>query len=96
VACGRPPLLSGAWYVQVPRLLGYCHVRQPIYFRGDLRGRPLGNNALKDNYSVDIIGETSADALLPELVSATPRRFHRYRPEHGNGLRASVLVSFRP
>jgi hypothetical protein len=95
-ACGRPPLLSGAWWVQVPRLLGYCHVRQPIYFRGDLRGRPLGNDALEDDYSVDIIGDTSADALLPELVSATPRSPHCYRPGHGNGLRASVRVSFRP
>ncbi|GAQ78458.1 hypothetical protein KFL_000130400 [Klebsormidium nitens] len=52
----------------VPRLLGYCHVKQPIYFRGDLRGRPLGNDALEDDYTLDVIGETSADALLPELM----------------------------
>lgn len=75
-------------------MLGYCHVKQPIYFRGDLRGRPLGNDALEDDYAIDVIGETSADALLPELVRRPPRQASEVnKTAHGTQQKADFYVS---
>ncbi|KAL5711817.1 hypothetical protein ACHQM5_014056 [Ranunculus cassubicifolius] len=53
----------------VPRLMGYCHVAQPIYLSaGDQRG-PLGNmDLLDDGYQADVIGEYTPDVLVGEFM----------------------------
>ncbi|CAB4261923.1 unnamed protein product [Prunus armeniaca] len=52
----------------VPRLMGYCHVAQPVYLAtGDLRNA-LDNIELSgDGYQGDVIGEYTPDALISEF-----------------------------
>ncbi|CAL2225459.1 unnamed protein product [Prunus armeniaca] len=53
----------------VPRLMGYCHVAQPVYLAtGDLRNA-LDNIELSgDGYQGDVIGEYTPDALISEFM----------------------------
>ncbi|BFG14283.1 hypothetical protein CerSpe_005570 [Prunus speciosa] len=54
----------------VPRLMGYCHVAQPVYLAtGDLRNALLDNIELSgDGYQGDVIGEYTPDALISEFM----------------------------
>ncbi|XP_068332767.1 uncharacterized protein [Pyrus communis] len=53
----------------IPRLMGYCHVAQPVYLAtGDLRNA-LGNMELsEDGYQADVIGEYTPDVLVGEFM----------------------------
>ncbi|GMH18762.1 hypothetical protein Nepgr_020603 [Nepenthes gracilis] len=53
----------------VPRLMGYCHVAQPVYLAaGDLR-KSLENVELSgDGYDVDVIGESTPDVIVNEFM----------------------------
>ncbi|EYU22285.1 hypothetical protein MIMGU_mgv1a001923mg [Erythranthe guttata] len=53
----------------VPRLMGYCHVAQPVY----LAARDIGNtkdnlDVLEDGYQGDVIGEATPDVLVTEFM----------------------------
>ncbi|KAH9307385.1 hypothetical protein KI387_035296, partial [Taxus chinensis] len=53
----------------VPRLMGYCHVAQPVYFTaGDLRDASVDTEILDDGYQGDVIGESTPDALISEFM----------------------------
>ncbi|KAM0988976.1 hypothetical protein FF1_012965 [Malus domestica] len=53
----------------IPRLMGYCHVAQPVYLTtGDLKNA-LGNMELsEDGYQADVIGEYTPDVLVGEFM----------------------------
>ncbi|CAK9326857.1 unnamed protein product [Citrullus colocynthis] len=53
----------------VPRLMGYCHVAQPVYLAaGDLKDA-LDNVELQaDGYQGDVIGESTPDVLVNEFM----------------------------
>ncbi|KAM1104466.1 hypothetical protein ACFX2I_012793 [Malus domestica] len=62
----------------IPRLMGYCHVAQPVYLTtGDLKNA-LGNMELsEDGYQADVIGEYTPDVLVGEFVcSSSFNLFH--------------------
>ncbi|XP_076882944.1 uncharacterized protein LOC143531556 isoform X2 [Bidens hawaiensis] len=54
----------------VPRLMGYCHVAQPIYLTaGDVHEDAMENiELLGDGYEGDVIGESTPDALVNEFM----------------------------
>uniref|UniRef100_A0A2P2KCR0 Uncharacterized protein LOC105638454 isoform X2 n=2 Tax=Rhizophora mucronata TaxID=61149 RepID=A0A2P2KCR0_RHIMU len=53
----------------VPRLMGYCHVAQPVYLAtGELRDALENLELLKDGYNGDVIGEATPDALVSEFM----------------------------
>nr|XP_043613679.1 uncharacterized protein LOC122585619 [Erigeron canadensis] len=53
----------------VPRLMGYCHVAQPIYLAaGDLENALDNLEVLGDGYEGDVIGESTPDALVTEFM----------------------------
>ncbi|CAN6476994.1 unnamed protein product [Victoria cruziana] len=53
----------------VPRLMGYCHVAQPIYLKAkDLRDAMLNMELAGDGYEADVIGEYTPDALVSEFM----------------------------
>lgn len=53
----------------VPRLMGYCHVAQPIYLAaGDLRDALENMELMKDGYHGDVIGESTPDVLVSEFM----------------------------
>eukprot|EP00268_Persea_americana_P020960 TRINITY_DN2099_c0_g1_i8.p2 TRINITY_DN2099_c0_g1~~TRINITY_DN2099_c0_g1_i8.p2 ORF type:complete len:101 (+),score=11.98 TRINITY_DN2099_c0_g1_i8:121-423(+) len=60
----------------VPRLMGYCHVAQPVYLAaGDFRDALFQANMefSGDGYEGDLIGEYTPDVLVNEFVcSLTP------------------------
>ncbi|KAJ7555056.1 hypothetical protein O6H91_05G020400 [Diphasiastrum complanatum] len=60
----------------VPRMMGYCHVAQPIYFS---RGRLLKGNCslFEDGYNGDIIGEATPDLLLHEFMKGEKQLLDR-------------------
>ncbi|WOL05772.1 hypothetical protein Cni_G14503 [Canna indica] len=52
----------------VPRLMGYCHVAQPVYLAaGDLEGL-VNREFLGDGYQADVIGEATPDILVNEFM----------------------------
>ncbi|CAL9154585.1 unnamed protein product [Musa hybrid cultivar] len=52
----------------VPRLMGYCHVAQPVYLAaGDLEGL-VNREFLGDGYQSDVIGEATPDILVNEFM----------------------------
>ncbi|KAJ8512451.1 hypothetical protein OPV22_002885 [Ensete ventricosum] len=52
----------------VPRLMGYCHVAQPVYLAaGDLEGL-VNREFLGDGYQGDVIGEATPDILVNEFM----------------------------
>ncbi|KAI3688421.1 hypothetical protein L1987_82134 [Smallanthus sonchifolius] len=53
----------------VPRLMGYCHVAQPIYLAaGDVQNAMENIELLGDGYEGDVIGESTPDALVTEFM----------------------------
>ncbi|KAL0456860.1 UNVERIFIED_CONTAM: hypothetical protein Slati_1025200 [Sesamum latifolium] len=53
----------------VPRLMGYCHVAQPVYLAaGDLRSASENVDVLEDGYQGDVIGEATPDVLVSEFM----------------------------
>ncbi|CAA6655356.1 unnamed protein product [Spirodela intermedia] len=53
----------------VPRLMGYCHVAQPVYLAaGDLKSALVNLESLQDEYQGDVIGESTPDALVSEFI----------------------------
>eukprot|EP00268_Persea_americana_P020961 TRINITY_DN2099_c0_g1_i9.p1 TRINITY_DN2099_c0_g1~~TRINITY_DN2099_c0_g1_i9.p1 ORF type:complete len:130 (+),score=15.10 TRINITY_DN2099_c0_g1_i9:121-510(+) len=56
----------------VPRLMGYCHVAQPVYLAaGDFRDALFQANMefSGDGYEGDLIGEYTPDVLVNEFIS---------------------------
>ncbi|KAF5736689.1 hypothetical protein HS088_TW14G00839 [Tripterygium wilfordii] len=52
----------------VPRLMGYCHVAQPVYLAaGVLRNAFENTELLKDGYEGDVIGEATPDVIVTEF-----------------------------
>ncbi|KAI4338131.1 hypothetical protein L6164_016478 [Bauhinia variegata] len=53
----------------VPRLMGYCHVAQPVYLAaGDLRNALENMEILGDGYEGDVIGESTPDVIVNEFM----------------------------
>ncbi|XP_057489576.1 uncharacterized protein LOC130775479 [Actinidia eriantha] len=53
----------------VPRLMGYCHVAQPVYLApGDLKIAMENMELLGDGYQGDVIGESTPDVLVTEFM----------------------------
>ncbi|OVA02259.1 C2 calcium-dependent membrane targeting [Macleaya cordata] len=53
----------------VPRLMGYCHVAQPIYLAsGDLSDAFANMELLADGYHGDVIAEYTPDVLVSEFM----------------------------
>ncbi|KAK9931323.1 hypothetical protein M0R45_018601 [Rubus argutus] len=53
----------------VPRLMGYCHVAQPVYLAtGDLRNALENMELSGDGYQADVIGESTPDVLVNEFM----------------------------
>ncbi|KMS95704.1 hypothetical protein BVRB_005760 [Beta vulgaris subsp. vulgaris] len=53
----------------VPRLMGYCHVAQPIYLAAGDQDNALENVKLSgDGYQGDVIGESTPDVLVSEFM----------------------------
>ncbi|MQM18983.1 hypothetical protein Taro_051986 [Colocasia esculenta] len=53
----------------VPRLMGYCHVAQPVYLAaGDLKIALVNLEPLRDEYQGDVIGEATPDVLVTEFM----------------------------
>ncbi|KAL3695407.1 hypothetical protein R1sor_009483 [Riccia sorocarpa] len=50
----------------VPRLMGYCHVAQPIYLTTYDTG--LMSDLLDDGYRGDVIGEATPDVIIDEIM----------------------------
>nr|KJB15218.1 hypothetical protein B456_002G165300 [Gossypium raimondii] len=52
----------------VPRLMGYCHVAQPVYLTaGELKDGLENMELWKDGYQGDVIGEYTPDVLVTEF-----------------------------
>ncbi|XP_042517120.1 uncharacterized protein LOC122091317 isoform X2 [Macadamia integrifolia] len=53
----------------VPRLMGYCHVAQPVYLgAGELRDALENMELMGDGYQADVIGEYTPDAIVSEFM----------------------------
>ncbi|KAE8723849.1 Detected protein of unknown function [Hibiscus syriacus] len=53
----------------VPRLMGYCHVAQPVYLAaGELKDTLESLELWKDGYQGDVIGEYTPDVLVTEFM----------------------------
>ncbi|XP_052483937.1 uncharacterized protein LOC105795602 [Gossypium raimondii] len=53
----------------VPRLMGYCHVAQPVYLAaGELKDALENMELWKDGYQGDVIGEYTPDVLVTEFM----------------------------
>ncbi|VFQ88698.1 unnamed protein product [Cuscuta campestris] len=49
----------------VPRLMGYCHVAQPVYLTAGYQKNAMANvEPLEDSYQVDVIGEATPDVIM--------------------------------
>ncbi|XP_049344503.1 uncharacterized protein LOC125808879 [Solanum verrucosum] len=53
----------------VPRLMGYCHVAQPVYLAaGDPTNTMDNMELLEDGYQGDVIGEATPDVIVSEFM----------------------------
>uniref|UniRef100_A0A7N0T7Y3 Fungal lipase-type domain-containing protein n=1 Tax=Kalanchoe fedtschenkoi TaxID=63787 RepID=A0A7N0T7Y3_KALFE len=53
----------------VPRLMGYCHVAQPVYLAtGGLKNSMENAELLEDGYQIDVAGEYTPDVLVNEFM----------------------------
>ncbi|XP_006340898.1 uncharacterized protein [Solanum tuberosum] len=53
----------------VPRLMGYCHVAQPVYLAaGDPKNTMDNMELLEDGYQGDVIGEATPDVIVSEFM----------------------------
>ncbi|BBN18801.1 hypothetical protein MPTK1_8g05610 [Marchantia polymorpha subsp. ruderalis] len=55
----------------VPRLMGYCHVAQPIYLTA--HDANVMSDLLDDGYRGDVIGEATPDVILGEIMKGEQR-----------------------
>ncbi|XP_054793984.1 uncharacterized protein LOC129299533 isoform X2 [Prosopis cineraria] len=62
----------------VPRLMGYCHVAQPVYLApGDFRNAMENMEILGDGYRGDIVGESTPDVLVSEFMKGEKELIER-------------------
>lgn len=62
----------------VPRLMGYCHVAQPIYLSaGALSEALVERELLEDGYHGDIIGEVTPDFVLENVMKGERKMLER-------------------
>lgn len=62
----------------IPRLMGYCHVAQPIYLTtGAVNDEAVNIELVEDGYQGDIIGEATPDFLLEEFMKGEKRLIER-------------------
>ncbi|KAK4266253.1 hypothetical protein QN277_027203 [Acacia crassicarpa] len=62
----------------VPRLMGYCHVAQPVYLApGDFRNAMESMEILGDGYRGDIVGESTPDVLVSEFMKGEKELIER-------------------
>ncbi|XP_027367473.1 uncharacterized protein LOC113873520 isoform X2 [Abrus precatorius] len=53
----------------VPRLMGYCHVEQPVFLAaGVLRNALENKDILGDGYEGDVLGESTPDVIVSEFL----------------------------
>ncbi|XP_030459400.1 uncharacterized protein LOC115679830 isoform X2 [Syzygium oleosum] len=53
----------------VPRLMGYCHVAQPVYLAaGEIKDALVNVQSLADGYEGDFVGESTPDVLISEFM----------------------------
>lgn len=53
----------------VPRLMGYCHVAQPVYLAArDWKETLINTELSEDEYQGDVIGESTPDDLVSEFM----------------------------
>lgn len=53
----------------VPRLMGYCHVAQPVYLAaGDLENALANVDLMRDGYQGDVLGESTPDVIVSEFM----------------------------
>ncbi|KAL3506294.1 hypothetical protein ACH5RR_031676 [Cinchona calisaya] len=53
----------------VPRLMGYCHVAQPVYLAaGDLENALENMSLMADGYRGDVLGESTPDVIVSEFM----------------------------
>ncbi|XP_061358907.1 uncharacterized protein LOC133303068 isoform X2 [Gastrolobium bilobum] len=53
----------------VPRLMGYCHVAQPVFLAAGVLGNALENkDILGDGYLGDVLGESTPDVIVSEFM----------------------------
>ncbi|CAI9117970.1 OLC1v1019464C1 [Oldenlandia corymbosa var. corymbosa] len=53
----------------VPRLMGYCHVAQPVYLApGDLENALENMSLMADGYEGDVLGESTPDVIVSEFM----------------------------
>ncbi|XP_072986920.1 uncharacterized protein [Typha latifolia] len=58
----------------VPRLMGYCHVAEPVYLSiGDLKDASIIGNVLDGGKQGDVIGESTPDVLVSEFMKGEKR-----------------------
>ncbi|KAF4351585.1 hypothetical protein F8388_003238 [Cannabis sativa] len=73
----------------VPRLMGYCHVAQPIYLgAGDLRNALENLELSGDGYHGDVIGEATPDVLVSEFMKGEKELVERILQTEINIFRA--------
>lgn len=62
----------------VPRLMGYCHVAQPIYLSaGDLTEGIVERGLLEDGYHGDVIGEVTPDFVFQNVMKGERKMLER-------------------
>lgn len=53
----------------VPRLMGYCHVAQPVYLvAGDIKNAMENVDLMQDGYQGDVLGESTPDIIVSEFM----------------------------
>ncbi|XP_020084162.1 uncharacterized protein LOC109707352 isoform X3 [Ananas comosus] len=63
----------------VPRLMGYCHVAEPVYLAvHGLKEALMNREVLSDGYQGDVIGEFTPDLLVSEFQQRVKERTIRF------------------
>jgi hypothetical protein len=52
----------------VPRLMGYCHIGQPVYLSARTMNNIVENEMLEDGYQGDVIGEITPDLVIENFM----------------------------
>lgn len=62
----------------VPRLMGYCHVAQPVYLTaGDVFDATVNMELVEDGYHGDVIGEATPEFLVEEFMKGEKQLIER-------------------
>ncbi|KAJ8451194.1 hypothetical protein Cgig2_013966 [Carnegiea gigantea] len=73
----------------VPRLMGYCHVAQPVYLAaGDHKSVQENAELSGDGYEGDVIGEATPDVLVSEFMKGEKELIDRILQTEINIFRA--------